>query len=79
MEALFTKDYAFVWMIALTLALFWPVRRLIWVLYLRRAARKSEPDEVTAARLKKRATVTAALLSFVFAALYTNHLFQAGP
>lgn len=79
MEALFTRDYAFVWMILLTLALFWPVRRLIWVLYVRRAAREGEPDEATSARLKKRATVTAALLSFVFSALYTNHLFQAGP
>jgi hypothetical protein len=79
MEALFTRDYAFVWMIALTLALFWPVRRLILVLYLRRAAREGEPDEATSARLGKRATMTAALLSFVFAALYTNHLFQAGP
>jgi hypothetical protein len=75
MEALFTRDYAFVWMIALTLALFWPVRRLIWVLYLRRAAREGEPDEAMAARLKRRATVTAALLCFVFSALYTNHLF----
>ncbi len=75
MEALFTKDYAFVWMIALTLALFWPMRRLIWVLYVRRAARKGEPDEATTARLKKRATVTAALLSFVFSVVYTNQLF----
>lgn len=31
------------------------------------------------ARLKKRASMTAALLCFVFSAVYTNYLFQAGP
>ena len=79
MEALFTKDSAILWAVVPTLALFIPVRQLIWVLYMRRAQRQigERPDEAEASRLKKRAGVTAALLCFVFSFLYTNHLFQS--
>jgi hypothetical protein len=79
METLFTKDYMLLWALVLGVALFFPVRQLIWVLYLRRARRQAEPDEVEGRRLKKRAAVTAALLCFVFALLYTSHLFGDRP
>ena len=77
MEVLFTKDYVLLWATLLALALFVPVRQLIWVLYVRRAERDgSETDEETRARLKRRSTVTSALLCFLFAILYTSYLFQ---
>ena len=79
MEALFTRDYYLLWSLGLGVALFFPVRQLIWVRYMRRAQRQGEPDEAEGRRLKKRATVTAVLICFVFSALYTGHLFQGRP
>ena len=79
MEALFTKPFMSLWALLLALALFFPVRQLIWVIYVRRAMRHAEIDEAERARLKRRAGVTSALLSFVFAYLYASHLFQDGP
>lgn len=79
MEALFTRDYLLLWALVLGAALFYPVRQLIWVLYMRRAHRLGEPDEAEGLRLKKRATVTALLLCFIFSLLYTSHLFGDRP
>lgn len=66
------------WTIALGLALFLPVRRLIWVLSVRREERKlgAETDEARRAALKRRASVTAGLLCFVFAVLYVQAMFN---
>lgn len=79
MEALFTRTYMPLWALVLALALFLPVRQLIWVIYVRRAMRRGEVDEDERRRLKKRAGVTSALLSFVFAYFYVSHLFQGAP
>jgi uncharacterized paraquat-inducible protein A len=79
MEALFTKDYELLWAVLLALALLLPVRQLIWVLYVRRAQRQGEASDVARQRLKRRASITAALLCFIFAYLYTNYLFQGRP
>jgi hypothetical protein len=79
MEFLFTKTFMPLWVLVLALALFLPVRQLIWVIYVRRALRKGEVDEAERARFKRRAGVTSALLSFIFAYLYTSHLFQDVP
>ena len=76
MEMIFQKDFAVVWVVALALALFFPVRQLIWVLYVRRAERSRPSDEAERHRLRKRAGITAGLLCFVFSALYVNHLFS---
>lgn len=76
MERFFTADYSFFWALALAAALFLPVRRLIWVLYVRRAEREGEIPDQQRQVLKRRAGITAALLSFVFAYFYTLHLFQ---
>lgn len=76
MAELFSKDYMLFWALALALALFLPVRQLIWVLYVRRAqSRGHEVDEGEQVRLKQRAGVTSALLCFVFSLIYTLHLF----
>jgi len=79
MEALFTRDYWLLWMVILAVALFFPVRKLIWVLYVRRAERGGEVGEAERQRLLRRAGITAALICFLFSYLYTNQLFQAGP
>ncbi len=64
-----------VWALILALALFFPVRQLIWALSVRRAEKREGPtDEVRRRSLKRRAAVTAALLSFVFAYFYTATL-----
>ena len=81
MEALFSEDYFLLWALALSLLLFYPVRQLIWVLYVRRASRVSgaQVDALVQRRLKRRAGFSSAVLCFVFAVLYTYHLFPASP
>ncbi len=79
MEALFNQDLMPLWAFALALALFFPVRQLIWVIYVRRATRQGEVDEEQRARLKRRAGMTSALLCFVFAFVYAMHLFREAP
>lgn len=74
----FSADYQFLWAVVLALALFLPVRRLIWVLMVRRAERRTDTDDAERERLLRRAGVTSALLCFVFSALYTATLFE-GP
>jgi len=79
MDALFSKDYALLWTLVLALALFLPVRHLIWVIYVRRAARRGEPDGAQIQSLRMRAGVTAALICFVFSFFYTNYLLSGSP
>lgn len=79
MAAYFTKDYFLLWAAVLALALFLPVRQLIWALYVRRATAKgANVDQAESLRLKRRAGATAALLCFLFSVLYTMHLFDVG-
>lgn len=77
MDALFDPTFQPLWALVLALALFLPIRRLIWVLYMRRAQSRKEDLEAIAERLKRRSTVTAALLSLVFSYMYTAYLFQS--
>lgn len=64
-----------IWALLLTLALFFPVRQLIWALAVRRTEKREGPtDEARRQVLKRRAAATAALLSFVFAYFYTATL-----
>ena len=79
MAAIFSADYQFLWASLLALGLFLPVRKLIWVLYVRRAKNRAEIDDVEQARLRKRAGVTAALLCAVFSYFYTAHLLGGQP
>ena len=65
------------WIILLTTALFFPVRKLIWVLYVRKKQKTqqtvSEEDKIS---LKKRATFTAILLCVVFSYIYVKQVFN---
>ena len=55
-----------------------PVRQLIWVVAVRRAERREgTTDDARRQSLKRRASVTAALLCFVFAFFYTAQMLRA--
>ncbi|MBT4939681.1 MAG: hypothetical protein HON14_11150 [Rhodospirillaceae bacterium] len=78
MAALFTAEYQWLWTIVLGLALFFPVRSLIWSLAVRRAIKKEGgvTDEQRLI-LKKRSAMTSILLCFVFSYFYTASLFTS--
>jgi len=79
MENLFTAEYKWLWIIAMTLALFPFARKMIWVMSVRQHIRKGGDEHVNdaeQARLKKRAGVTAALLCSLFSLAYVHVLFQ---
>ena len=63
--------------ILLSVALFFPVRQLIWVLYVRKKqkAQKMVSDEEKKT-LKKRATFTSVLLCIVFSYVYVSQVFS---
>ena len=66
-----------IWVILLSIALFFPVRKLIWVLYVRKKQKiqqsVSEEEKII---LKKRATLTSILLCIIFSYLYVNQVFN---
>ncbi len=76
MATLFNADYQYFWAAFLALVLFFPVRRLIWILMVRRAEKGTKTDDAERQRLRNRAGVTAALLCLVFSVLYTATLFK---
>ena len=65
------------WIMLLSAALFFPVRKLIWVLYVRKKQKiqKDVSDEEKKI-LKKRATFTSILLCVVFSYIYVNQVFN---
>ncbi len=79
MQALFSAEYSLLWAVLLGLALFYPVRQLIWGLAVRRAKKKAPMDEEKSLALKRRANITALLLCFVFAYVYTTQLMTGQP
>ena len=66
-----------IWVIVLATALFFPVRQLIWVLYVRKKqkSQKSVSDNEKIS-LKKRANFTSILLSIVFSYVYVSQVFN---
>ena len=66
-----------IWIVALSAALFFPVRQMIWVLYVRKKQKSQKivsDDEKKI--LKKRATFTSVLLCIVFSYLYVIQVFN---
>ncbi len=64
------------WVLLLSLVLFFPVRQLIWILYVRKKQKtQKDVSEDEKKGLKKRATLTSILLSVVFSYLYVNQVF----
>ena len=66
-----------IWVAVLTTALFFPVRQMIWVLYVRKKqkSQKNVSDDEKKI-LKKRATFTSLLLCVVFSYLYVTQVFN---
>ncbi len=66
-----------IWVVVLSTALFFPVRKLIWVLYVRKKQKSqttvSDDEKII---LKKRATLTSVLLCIVFSYLYVSQVFN---
>ena len=66
-----------IWVVALSAVLFFPVRKLIWVLYVRKKQKSqkivSEDEKIN---LKKRATFTSVLLCVVFSYIYVIQVFN---
>ena len=77
MESLLSSDYRWLWSAGLAVALFFPVRQMIWVLSVRKEQRRAGemPDEKMRQYLKGRAGITSGLLCLVFAAVYGGVLF----
>ena len=66
-----------IWVTLLSMALFFPVRQLIWVLYVRKKQKEQKSvSEDEKNILKKRATLTSILLCIVFSYLYVNQVFN---
>ena len=66
-----------IWVVLLSAALFFPVRQLIWVLYVRKKQKSQKTvldDEKKS--LKKRATFTSILLCVVFSYIYVIQVFN---
>ena len=65
------------WVIVLTTALFFPVRQMIWVLYVRKKQKSqnivSDDEKIS---LKKRATFTSVFLCIVFSYIYVSQVFN---
>jgi len=66
-----------IWVMVLSTALFFPVRQMIWVLYVRKKqkSQKTVSDDEKK-NLKKRATFTSFLLCVVFSYLYVGQVFN---
>ncbi len=65
------------WIILLSTVLFFPVRKLIWVLYVRKKQKIQQTvSEEEKNSLKKRATFTAILLCIVFSYIYVKQVFS---
>ena len=66
-----------IWVVLLSAALFFPVRQLIWVLYVRKKqkSQKMVSDEEKKG-LKKRATFTSVLLCVIFSYIYVGQVFN---
>ena len=65
------------WIILLSTVLFFPVRKLIWVLYVRKKQKTQQSvSEEEKSSLKKRATLTAVLLCVVFSYVYVKQVFN---
>ena len=66
-----------VWVILLSIALFYPIRQLIWVLYVRKKQKiQNSVSEEEKKTLKKRASFTSIFLSIVFSYIYVTQVFN---
>ena len=66
-----------IWVVFLSTALFFPVRQMIWVLYVRKKQKsQTTVSEDEKNSLKKRATFTSIFLCLVFSYIYVSQVFN---
>ena len=66
-----------IWIILLSSVLFYPIRQLIWVLYVRKKQKAQKIVSVEEKNfLKKRASFTSIFLSIVFSYIYVTQVFN---
>ena len=66
-----------IWVTVLSVALFFPVRQMIWVLYVRKKQKtQKDVSDDEKKTLKKRATFTSVLLCIVFSYIYVSQVFN---
>jgi len=66
-----------IWITLLSITLFFPVRKLIWVLYVRKKQKTQQSvSEEEKSSLKKRATFTTILICDVFSYIYVKQVFN---
>ena len=66
-----------IWVLLLSVTLFFPVRQMIWVLYVRKKQKTQQSvSEEEKKILKKRSTFTSILLCIVFSYIYVNQVFN---
>ena len=77
LKSLYIAFHDPIWVVLLSAALFFPVRQLIWVLYVRKKQKSQQTvSEEERKVLKKRATFTSILLCIVFSYTYVNQVFN---
>ena len=77
LKSLYIAFHDPLWIGFLSIALYFPVRQLIWVLYVRKKqkSQQSVSDEEKKI-LKKRAAFTSILLCVIFSYIYVNQVFN---
>ena len=66
-----------IWVLLLSTALFFPVRKLIWILLVRKKQKTQQSvSEEEKKILKKKSSLTSILLCIVFSYLYVNQVFN---
>tara|TARA_B100000315_G_C14424865_1_gene517329 strand:+ start:684 stop:929 length:246 start_codon:yes stop_codon:yes gene_type:complete len=80
-DGLISSEFKWLWSAALGVALYFPIRQLIWVLSVRRTQRRTgeTPIEEVLQSMKRRAGFTSLLLCLVFAAIYGGIIFEGRP
>ena len=74
---LFSHQYWLLWALVLGIALWFPLRQLIWTMTMRRLYKKKLPLDATVSdRIKRKASLTSILISMLFAIFYTQYLFR---
>jgi len=77
LKSLYIAFHDPIWVVLLSAALFFPVRQLIWVLYVRKKQKSQQiVSEEEKKSLKKRATFTSILLCVVFSYIYVIQVFN---
>ena len=65
------------WVVLLSIALFFPVRQLVWILYVRKKQKTDKfVSEEEKKKLRKKASFTSFFLSIVFSYIYVIQVFN---